>query len=115
MSNDEGMTKLECSEGSFSKLPKRSKLEQAHHNFVTQICFVIRHSDFVILHIRGIGGSSCKLVSIRVDSWLSALSENPFRIISGLLTAGSTFQPFNRRFATREMRKGAERFCARRK
>src|ERR1044071_5863827 len=81
--------------------------------FVIQICFVIRHSDFVILHIRGIRGSSCKLVSIRVDSWLSALSENPFRIISGLLTAGSTFQPFNRRFAMREMRKGAKSFYAR--
>src|ERR1051325_10277115 len=112
MSSDEGMTNLECSEGGFSNLPKRSKLEQAHHNFVIQICFVIRHSDFVILHIRGIRGSSCKLL---FASWLSALSENPFCIISGLLTTGSTFQPFNRRRAVPEMRKGAQSFCARRK
>ena len=50
------MTKLEWPEGGFNKLPKRSKLEQSHHNFVIQICFVIRHSDFVILHIRVIRG-----------------------------------------------------------
>ena len=52
MSNDERMSNLESFGGRFGEIRKRSKLERPHYNLVIRICFVTRHSDFVILHIR---------------------------------------------------------------
>jgi hypothetical protein len=47
MSNDEGMTNLE-----FSKGASANSESVPNWNLVIRICFVTRHSDFVILHIR---------------------------------------------------------------
>jgi hypothetical protein len=55
MSNDERLTNFECSEGGSSN-SEHSEQERTHYNLVIRICFVIRHSDFVILHIRVIRG-----------------------------------------------------------